>query len=242
MVEKENRSIGASSPHEAKRVTCTLARKRRKDILTSHRDTQRHPSQIVTVKYQVDELSAAKRQAGGLASVAVPTKKQKRTNQKRYDPEVPMTKEESIAWRKEARRARNRESAAASRQKVRDRIELLEKEVEGWKAKYATAIETIRQMEASRYVSLQSSPVGESRVENDSRPTYRTTALHACFNSPQQSGDITARTVVSPCSSPLLSPKPFIAQPPLLTTNNRNQERDSWLNKQHINEMTSRQA
>mmetsp|Transcript_63365 Transcript_63365/g.74174 ORF Transcript_63365/g.74174 Transcript_63365/m.74174 type:complete len:216 (-) Transcript_63365:1594-2241(-) len=59
--------------------------------------------------------------------------------QVRYDPEVPMTKEEAAAWRKEQRKVRNRESAAASRQKTRDRIEELEAEVESIKAKYASA-------------------------------------------------------------------------------------------------------
>lgn len=59
--------------------------------------------------------------------------------QVRYDPEVPMTKEEAAAWRKEQRKVRNRESAAASRQKTRDRIEELEAEVEAIKAKYAAA-------------------------------------------------------------------------------------------------------
>lgn len=56
--------------------------------------------------------------------------------QMRYDPDVPMTKEEASAWRREARRVRNRESAAASRRKIRDRIEVLEGEVDEWKSKY----------------------------------------------------------------------------------------------------------
>lgn len=60
--------------------------------------------------------------------------------QMRYDPDVPMTKEEASAWRREARRVRNRESAAASRRKIRDRIEVLEEEVEQWKAKYEAVL------------------------------------------------------------------------------------------------------
>eukprot|EP00591_Stephanopyxis_turris_P004341 CAMPEP_0195520706 /NCGR_PEP_ID=MMETSP0794_2-20130614/17461_1 /TAXON_ID=515487 /ORGANISM="Stephanopyxis turris, Strain CCMP 815" /LENGTH=311 /DNA_ID=CAMNT_0040650123 /DNA_START=9 /DNA_END=941 /DNA_ORIENTATION=+ len=54
----------------------------------------------------------------------------------RYEPDVPMTKEEAEAWRKEARRLRNRESAAASRQKVRGRITELESQMKHWKSKY----------------------------------------------------------------------------------------------------------
>lgn len=60
----------------------------------------------------------------------------KTRTQMRYDPDVPMTKEEVTAWRREARRVRNRESAAASRAKTRDRIAELEAEVDEWKQKY----------------------------------------------------------------------------------------------------------
>lgn len=49
--------------------------------------------------------------------------------QSRYEPGVPMTKEELQKWRKAARRVRNRESAAASRAKTRDRIAELEAQV-----------------------------------------------------------------------------------------------------------------
>eukprot|EP00559_Dactyliosolen_fragilissimus_P004677 CAMPEP_0184860068 /NCGR_PEP_ID=MMETSP0580-20130426/5022_1 /TAXON_ID=1118495 /ORGANISM="Dactyliosolen fragilissimus" /LENGTH=171 /DNA_ID=CAMNT_0027357025 /DNA_START=27 /DNA_END=539 /DNA_ORIENTATION=- len=56
----------------------------------------------------------------------------KKQVQKRYDPDVPMSKEEEQAWRREQRRKRNRESAAASRQKQRDRIFELEAEVDDW--------------------------------------------------------------------------------------------------------------
>lgn len=45
-----------------------------------------------------------------------------------------VSKEEASALRREARRVRNRESAAASRAKIRNRIEELEKEVESWKS------------------------------------------------------------------------------------------------------------
>ena len=54
-----------------------------------------------------------------------------------YTPDVNMTKEQLTAWRREMRRVRNRESAAASRRKVRDRIEELEEEVNVWKKRYA---------------------------------------------------------------------------------------------------------
>jgi len=65
----------------------------------------------------------------------------------RYDPDVPMSKEQLAAWRREARRVRNRESAAASRQRIRDRINELEDEVGEWKAKYREAMERLQQVE-----------------------------------------------------------------------------------------------
>ncbi len=74
-------------------------------------------------------------------------------NQSRYEPGVPMTREELKAWRKEARRVRNRESAAASRQKNRERITELEVEVDLIKSKYAAALKLIIDIEASRSVN-----------------------------------------------------------------------------------------
>eukprot|EP00970_Alexandrium_tamarense_P019618 scaffold14275_cov221-Alexandrium_tamarense.AAC.9 len=54
-----------------------------------------------------------------------------------------MTKEQLTAWRREMRRVRNRESAAASRRKVRDRIEELEEEVNMWKMRYGEVMERL---------------------------------------------------------------------------------------------------
>lgn len=52
-----------------------------------------------------------------------------------------LSKDQLSAWRKEARRVRNRESAASSRMKTKNRIEELEHEVCTLKAKYAVALE-----------------------------------------------------------------------------------------------------
>lgn len=68
--------------------------------------------------------------------------------QTRYEPGVPMTKEELVKWRKEARRVRNRESAAASRQKTRERIHELEGEVSGLQAELEAARSRIAELEA----------------------------------------------------------------------------------------------
>lgn len=67
--------------------------------------------------------------------------------QSRYDPGVEMTKDELKAWRKEARRVRNRESAAASRKKNRESIEMLEVKVQGIQSKYDAALRYIMNLE-----------------------------------------------------------------------------------------------
>ena len=72
--------------------------------------------------------------------------KQKKA-QIRYDPDVPMSKEQLAAWRREARRVRNRESAAASRQRIRNRITELEEEVGEWKEKYTQAMDRLQALE-----------------------------------------------------------------------------------------------
>lgn len=74
------------------------------------------------------------------------TTKAKKT-QIRYDPDVPMSKDQLAAWRREARRVRNRESAAASRQRIRNRISELEEEVGEWKTKYTQAIQRLEALE-----------------------------------------------------------------------------------------------
>jgi len=56
-----------------------------------------------------------------------------------------MTKEQLTAWRREMRRVRNRESAAASRRKVRDRIDELEDEVAVWKKRYQEVLARLGQ-------------------------------------------------------------------------------------------------
>jgi len=67
--------------------------------------------------------------------------------QSRYDPGVSMTKDELRAWRKEARRVRNRESAAASRSKNREAIDHLETKVKGVQTKYDAALSYILALE-----------------------------------------------------------------------------------------------
>jgi len=65
-----------------------------------------------------------------------------------YEPDVDMTKEQLTAWRREARRVRNRESAAASRMKTKNRISELEDEVNAYKSKYKAAMQKLAEYEA----------------------------------------------------------------------------------------------
>jgi len=62
-------------------------------------------------------------------------------------PPTSMTKEELTAWRKEERKKRNRESAAASRNKIKGRITELESELSEWKQKYTDMEDKMRAME-----------------------------------------------------------------------------------------------
>ena len=138
----------------------------------------------------------------------------------RYDPGVPMTKDELVAWRKEARRVRNRESAAASRRKTRDRIEELEGQVSEIKSKYSAALERIMQLEA---VAAAHNLV----VPSTSSLTQDTSCL------------------VSPCSSTTSSPQldatPSISPQDTFTLSQEEKQNQEATQKyQHITEMISR--
>lgn len=136
------------------------ARKRRKEIIQSQR------SENEATSSNSDNLAAAAKAAHAAAAAAEaalekkPPKKRKvlkeeddsgddskKKTQIRYDPDVPMSKEQLASWRREARRVRNRESAAASRQRIRNRISELEDEVGDWKAKYSQAMARLHAME-----------------------------------------------------------------------------------------------
>uniref|UniRef100_A0A7S1ZK33 BZIP domain-containing protein n=1 Tax=Ditylum brightwellii TaxID=49249 RepID=A0A7S1ZK33_9STRA len=233
MAAKEDPKTGATSYGGVQNTGSSLARKKRKEIMSSHRSA--HRNHIENDHAVIDMTGTS----------SPPTKKWKGKIQKRYEPEAPMTKEEIIAWRKTARKQRNRESAAASRQKVRDRIVELENEVDGWKSRYASALETIRRLESLRHMPLQYSLGGEghAEIEDEHFPRSCAVALNSYVDESPQRTNTAPGTVVSPCSSPLLSPNQFTLQPPPLATSYRNQERDHWMdNNQHVIEMISRQA
>ena len=132
------------------------ARKRRKAIIESQRLESETAAAAATENSAQNQSSAPapstqeESSAAPSSEDALPPKKrkvEKKKTQIRYDPDVPMSKEQLAAWRREARRVRNRESAAASRQRIRNRITELETEVEGWKSKYNQAMERLQELE-----------------------------------------------------------------------------------------------
>eukprot|EP00429_Kryptoperidinium_foliaceum_P064979 CAMPEP_0176065628 /NCGR_PEP_ID=MMETSP0120_2-20121206/32745_1 /TAXON_ID=160619 /ORGANISM="Kryptoperidinium foliaceum, Strain CCMP 1326" /LENGTH=147 /DNA_ID=CAMNT_0017399223 /DNA_START=86 /DNA_END=529 /DNA_ORIENTATION=- len=126
------------------------ARKRRKEIIQSQRSEGEPPVVAKTPEEPVETTTKEKkppkkRKIDDSAKLSDDSKKK----QIRYDPDVPMDKEQLAAWRREARRVRNRESAAASRQRIRNRINELEDEVGQWKTKYEQAMERLASLQQS---------------------------------------------------------------------------------------------
>jgi hypothetical protein len=157
------------------------ARKRRKAIITSQRQESESNEQQAAAQPQ----QAAAQQPSASASTSdadedgdnndpsKPPKKRdidtseetdSKKTQIRYDPEVPMSKEQLAVWRREARRVRNRESAAASRQRIRSRITELEEEIEGWKSKYSQAMARLDQLK-----QVETSEEADSAKENSTK-------------------------------------------------------------------------
>ena len=144
----------------------SAARKRRKAIIESqrkeseeaaaaqHKETENEGTGKVNkgkssvASASDDGDSTARDDHSEAESEANATKKRKsKRTQIRYDPDVPMSKEQLAAWRREARRVRNRESAAASRQRIRNRITELETEVDEYKSKYHAALDRLKELE-----------------------------------------------------------------------------------------------
>eukprot|EP00571_Detonula_confervacea_P013053 CAMPEP_0172312342 /NCGR_PEP_ID=MMETSP1058-20130122/17139_1 /TAXON_ID=83371 /ORGANISM="Detonula confervacea, Strain CCMP 353" /LENGTH=253 /DNA_ID=CAMNT_0013025761 /DNA_START=235 /DNA_END=996 /DNA_ORIENTATION=- len=93
---------------------------------------------------------AASAAGSNLSDTEVDMDGKSKKSQITYNPDIPMTKEQLTSWRREMRRVRNRESAAASRRKVRDRIEELEDEVDVWKKRYHEVTVRLGQAEGGK--------------------------------------------------------------------------------------------
>jgi hypothetical protein len=155
------------------------ARKRRREIIASQRNAEATMKAIEPMipMMVVSEAATKRRKLNVVSEVSQKSKKP----QMKYDPDVPMNKEDAAVWRREQRRKRNRESAAASRQRQRDRIAELEVECDGWKDKFASIMKKIKDLEEAS---------GKSADD---------------YMSPEQSQilfEVTTSTFVSPPTSP----------------------------------------
>ncbi|GAX26498.1 hypothetical protein FisN_23Lh023 [Fistulifera solaris] len=140
-----------STPLDTDTLAPTAVRKRRIEMRQLQRfesEDDLKASNSKRVRYD-DSLSSSSSTSGDEESSSSAGNVSIRGYKKhaRYVPEVPMTKAELSAWRKEARRVRNRESAAASRQKTRSRIEELEGQVDKLQEKYLQALQRIADLE-----------------------------------------------------------------------------------------------
>mmetsp|Transcript_4186 Transcript_4186/g.8462 ORF Transcript_4186/g.8462 Transcript_4186/m.8462 type:complete len:204 (-) Transcript_4186:143-754(-) len=159
-------------------VDPSTARKRRKAIIESQRKeseeaAQQHQKESEnegtktnkSTASSVDEGNGDGDESESDGSMQPNGKKRKvKKTQIRYDPDVPMSKEQLAAWRREARRVRNRESAAASRQRIRSRITELETEVDEYKSKYHAALDRLKELEELAKNNANNGAVGGEAV------------------------------------------------------------------------------
>jgi predicted ribosome quality control (RQC) complex YloA/Tae2 family protein len=159
--------------------------------------------------------------------------------QNHYEPTAPMTKEEEAKWRLEARKKRNRDSAAASRKKTQSRISELENEVTKWKSKYDLLYQKLNDME--KIMNSVRSPFQPQALEQDVHNKF----IPISFQKSNES-----HSLVSPSDSPIshpideihVIPESFsfgsIKQESSLTSYHNS---DVVIN-QHLNEFVSRPA
>jgi len=178
------------------------ARKRRREILASQRNVENAPTPVVLTMEEMDSIISSA--SASMASAPL-TKKRKAESsvatgcnkkvakkpQMKYDPDVPMSKEEAAAWRREQRRKRNRESAAASRQRQRDRINELEDELEDWKKKYESIMLQVKKLEE---ISGSIAPPELVEGSDDILPIEITSRLSTSTPPPEETNTITPRS------------------------------------------------
>lgn len=149
MARKRRRLKLRSQRAAASDVSCSIPVQVSPVLLTSPDPVPSGPQvPIVTSSPEMPSLKRKVSDAMFIPTGTIPiANKTGKKPQMRYDPSVPMSKEETAAWRREQRRKRNRESAAASRQRQRDRIEELEEEVDDWKDKFNDAMSRLANLE-----------------------------------------------------------------------------------------------
>jgi len=168
--------ISLDGPHPSPGMTAAGPVKKRKvsddcTIESSGTATARRPAKVT-------KKTNSRAVTGGTSNSSANNNDNKKKPQNKYEPDVPMTKEEAAAWRREQRRMRNRESAAASRQKQRDRIAELETELGGWKAKFSAVMDRLTAAETARGIipsTPSDLPISEDfHVESGTVPTDTT--------------------------------------------------------------------
>lgn len=127
------------------------------------------PNQVFSAPRKISESENSATTTTRTTTTTSSSKRAKRP-QMRYEPDVPMTKEQAAAWRREQRRKRNRESAAASRQRQRDRIAELELEVEEWKEKFQAAFLRLEELERQHGIVKTSTEHTEQVETNQISP------------------------------------------------------------------------
>jgi hypothetical protein len=177
----------ASTPE--KEADPTIARKRRMEILASTR------KRVKEETHEDNEDDEDHYDENSTHMKDIHNIKPRTKYQNRYEPEVPMTKEQAAEWRREARRKRNRESAAASRNKIRNRINELEDEVLDWKDRYSTLMQRISHLEERH---IQGHPMNQESAPIPLQPAQGSDG--ADFNQ-----------YVSPCTTPASSIHPALA-------------------------------
>lgn len=153
-----------------------------------------------------------------------------RRPQMKYDPSVPMSKEATSVWRREQRRKRNRESAAACRRRQRDRISELEGEAAGWRAKFEEALgrlaelegeESRRELEERIVTTMPIVRKPEVNPTDGQQPKIETVVVRCgtppAVTSSSQASNMDASRVVSPCDRLKVPPAVTSAMDPSLT-------------------------
>ena len=172
--------ISLGGPHPSPGMTAAGPVKKRKVSDDCTIESSAPPSGTVTAHRpaKVTKKTNAQAVTGGTNTTTAAANNKKKKPQNKYEPDVPMTKEEAAAWRREQRRKRNRESAAASRQKQRDRITELEAELGEWKAKFSAVMGRLNAAEAARGIvpsTASDLPISEEiRVESGTGSTDTT--------------------------------------------------------------------
>jgi len=131
-------------------ISLAAGKRRRETVMRAEQ-----ASKMVKMEQTVGALIPVPGVAAAQPIVTVRKSQGAKRPQMKYDPAVPMSKEETSAWRREQRRKRNRESAAACRKRQRDRISELDVEVNEWKTKFEDALMKLKGVDGESAKELE---------------------------------------------------------------------------------------